>query len=190
MLVVVGLGNPGTEYEATRHNVGFRVVDTLCRRWERQFRPGKGQFFFAHGILAGQEVALVKPVTYMNNSGEAVREALEKFGVEAGSLLIVLDDVALPLGTLRIRPAGSDGGHNGLYSIIADVGTEEIPRLRCGIGPNDTVPGRDMADFVLSPFRKDERAAVDGMIVRAADAVTEFAAGGISSAMNRFNTSV
>lgn len=188
MVVVVGLGNPGTEYATTRHNVGFRVLDTLSGRWKRPFRGGKGEYLIAPGDIAGHEVALVKPLTYMNNSGEAVADVLERLETAQASLLVVLDDFALPLGALRLRPRGSDGGHNGLYSVIVSLGTEEIPRLRCGIGRSDQASGRDMADFVLSPFEKNERETADEMILRAADAVTECVIGGLASAMNRFNS--
>ena len=188
MLVVVGLGNPGTEYEGTRHNAGFMVVDLLSGRWRKPFKPGKGDYLAVRGSVGGRDLALVKPLTYMNNSGAAVLDALRQFDAEAENLLVVVDDFALPLGTIRMRPGGSDGGHNGLYSVISDLRREDFPRLRCGIGRTDQKPTGDMAEFVLSPFREDELETARQMIARAADAVTEFVTGSITGAMNRFNT--
>jgi peptidyl-tRNA hydrolase, PTH1 family len=187
-IVVVGLGNPGTEYEATRHNVGFDVVTTLAARWKKPFRPGRGDYQTARASIGGKQVVLVKPLTYMNNSGLAVEEVLARENAGPGSLLVVVDDIALPLGTLRIRHSGSDGGHNGLYSIIYQLGTDAFPRLRCGVGPAVKPPKAGMPDFVLSRFEPGERATAEAMITRAADAVTEAIASGIATAMNVFNT--
>ena len=187
-VVVVGLGNPGTEYEATRHNVGFRVVDTLAGRWKKAFKPGKGDYLVARAEIAGHAVVLVKPLTYLNNSGAAVMDVLKRWEAGIESLLVILDDIALPLGSLRLRARGSDGGHNGLYSIIYQLQSDEVARLRCGVGQEELPRKGMMADFVLSSFTEAERKAVDTMIVSAADAATEFIAGGIARAMNRFNT--
>ncbi len=187
-IVVVGLGNPGPEYETTRHNVGFLVVDLLSGRWNRRFRSGPGDSLVASAELQGNPVLLMKPLTFMNNSGSAVADVLRQYDPGPASLLIILDDFALPIGALRLRPRGSDGGHNGLASIIEHLGTDEVPRLRCGIGRDAPPPGTAMADFVLSRFDAGEEDTVRDMIARAADAVTEFVIGGIDSAMNRFNT--
>ncbi len=186
--VVVGLGNPGPEYESTRHNVGFFVVDHLAGRWNSRWKTGKGDYLTASKSLYGRQIILVKPLTFMNNSGAAVAEALQHFEVPASALLLVVDDLALPLGSLRLRPGGSDGGHNGLASVIEWLGSDQVARLRCGIGNETMQPGSDMAEFVLSPFDVRESDSVQEMVARGADAVTEFACNGIASAMNRFNT--
>jgi peptidyl-tRNA hydrolase, PTH1 family len=187
----VGLGNPGPEYAATRHNVGFEIVDRLARRhglpgWRRH-----GNRLEAAGPVAGAAVVLLKPLTYMNRSGEAVAARLreESFGPE--ELLVCYDDVALPLGKLRLRPSGSDGGHNGMRSLIARLGSEAFPRLRVGIAPVDAdgraVQVDDGADFVLSNFRRSEQPIIAEAIERAADAVECALAEGLTIAMNRFN---
>ena len=187
-IVVVGLGNPGTEYAGTRHNIGFTVVDRLSGRWKRKFTPGKGEYHLAHAELLEHEIILVKPLTYMNNSGMAVADVIDRYSVPLSSLLVVVDDFALPLGTLRLRPAGSDGGHNGLASIIYQLQSDEFARLRCGIGRTGMPPGEPMAEFVLSRYDPDELETAGKMVERAADAVTEFVKGGIADAMNRFNS--
>lgn len=184
---MVGLGNPGTEYESTRHNVGFRVVDELARRLGKRMRSGAGSYLRATAFAADATVVLVKPLTYMNNSGVAVRDLLKEFPTPQKRLLVVCDDFALPLGTLRVRTGGSDGGHNGLASVIALLESKEFPRLRCGIRKEVMPPGDQMAEFVLSPFEPEEKDAVTTMIDRAADAVTEFARSGITRTMNLFN---
>ncbi len=186
--IVIGLGNPGWEYEHSRHNLGFMVVDELCRRLKKDLGPGKGEYAFTHCIVSGREIQLVKPLTYMNNSGIAVVDVLELAGGSPGNLLVISDDFALPLGTLRLRTSGSDGGHNGLYSVIYHLGTEDFPRLRCGIGKELMPLKSERADFVLSPFDEDERAAATAMVSRAADAVIECVTSGIDRAMNIVNT--
>ena len=185
--IVVGLGNPGRTYQNTRHNLGFRVLDELEKRWKTTFRPGRAEFLYFRHTKAESEVVLVKPLTFMNNSGFAVEDALEQFGGTPSDLLVVVDDIALPLGKLRLRPAGSDGGHNGVVSVISVLQTERFARLRCGIGREENVPGSELADFVLSPFEKGEYESVADMVTRAADAVEIFVRDGISSAMSRCN---
>lgn len=186
-IAVVGLGNPGTEYGQMRHNVGFQVLDTLSGRWKKGFKPGKGEYYFVRAAIGDREVILVKPLTFMNNSGEAVAEVIDRFSLPFSSLLVVADDFALPLGVLRLRPSGSDGGHNGLSSIIYQLQSDQFPRLRCGIGRAEMPPPSAMADFVLSAFEPEEQASVRSMVGRAADAVTHFVSAGIESAMNVFN---
>jgi peptidyl-tRNA hydrolase, PTH1 family len=188
-LLAVGLGNPGAEYAATRHNAGWMALDELAARFKRRFGP-EGREFDGCAVAIGEtEVILIKPLTFMNASGGAVREALERYRLPEAALLVVYDDFQLPLGTLRLRKSGSDGGHNGLASIIAEVGTAEIPRLRLGIGPADGVlPAEGWKDFVLSPFQAEERETVRTMVVRAADAVEALARSGIDRAMNVINT--
>jgi PTH1 family peptidyl-tRNA hydrolase len=185
---VVGLGNPGRRYAATRHNVGFMVVDALARRGRRMFRPGSGDYLLAELTAGGADLLLVKPVTFMNRSGEAVIGILERYGLDPGSWLIVLDDLALPLGSLRLRMKGSDGGHNGLASVIAAAGTTEFPRLRCGIGPGQPVPGEVLPDFVLSPFGAEEQETAAAMVGMAADACMLVAERGMAAAMTIVNT--
>ncbi len=185
---VAGLGNPGAEYESTRHNIGFQVVDILCRRLHKPPRAGTGNYLISWARVDSTEVALLKPMTYMNNSGEAVADALQTFQVDQSDLLVICDDLALPMGTLRFRQKGSDGGHNGLYSIIYHLRSDEFPRLRCGVRKEVMPPKQEMVDFVLSAFDAGEVSAADDMIARAAEAVIEFAYAGIARAMNRFNT--
>jgi len=164
------------------------VLDSLGSRWKKGFHAGKGEFLWLEHEDGDGRILLVKPLTFMNLSGFAVEDALRQFGAATEELLIVLDDVALPLGRLRIRTGGSDGGHNGLSSVIGILQSDQIPRLRCGIGRTDPVPGDELADFVLSPFKKDETEIVTGMVTRAADAVEVFLRTGITDAMSRYNT--
>ena len=187
-IIVAGLGNPGAEYENTRHNVGFQVVEELCRRPRRAFQAGRGDYQISWACGEGKDLALIKPMTYMNNSGEAILDALRELRVDRKHLLVICDDLALPLGALRIRSRGSDGGHNGLYSIIYHLGSEEFPRLRCGIRKDVMPPKESMADFVLSPFDNAEQPKAKEMVLRAAKAVMEFASTGIVRTMNSFNT--
>lgn len=186
-MLVLCLGNPGPRYLTTRHNVGFMVADELARRAGTGFTPGRGEYWKSEIVVAGQALTLVKPVTFMNNSGLAARQILEACGSNAEALLVVLDDIALPLGSLRVRASGSDGGHNGLGSVIATLGTDRIARLRCGVRPEVPPPAESLAGFVLSPFAPGEHEAVQSMIVRAADAVSEAATSGIQRTMARFN---
>jgi peptidyl-tRNA hydrolase, PTH1 family len=187
-MLVLCLGNPGPRYLATRHNAGFMVADELARRDGAGFVPGRGDYWQADIRTGDRMLTLVKPVTFMNGSGQAAAQALEQVGADTERLLVVLDDIALPLGSLRIRASGSDGGHNGLRSVIASLGTEAIARLRCGIRPEAPPAGDALAGFVLSPFAPEERDAVRSMIVRAADAVSEAATSGLQRAMARFNS--
>jgi PTH1 family peptidyl-tRNA hydrolase len=186
MKVICGLGNPGDRYRLTRHNIGFRVVDLLADRWGQ---TGKGRVRDGAAVLEVRRpepvssVLLVKPMRYMNASGPPLRAALRNVTAEVGEdLLVVADDIDLPLGRLRLRRAGSAGGHNGLRDIIAAFGTDEFARLRVGIGRTG-----DAADHVLSTFRSAERELVDEAIATAADAVERWLASGIDEAMNAFN---
>ncbi len=185
--MIVGLGNVGRDYEDTRHNVGFMVVDLVASKTKKTFRAGKGEYFFSEMRHAGEDVVLLKPTTFMNNSGIAVKDAVERFAVDPADLLVVYDDFNIPLGKLRLRKGGSDGGHNGVYSVIYHLNDDCFPRLRCGIGTAEVVPGRDMADFVLSKFEAAENADMEKMVADAADAVFVFINSGIQAAMNRFN---
>jgi PTH1 family peptidyl-tRNA hydrolase len=186
MKLIVGLGNPGTKYRGTRHNVGFAVVDRLAERWRiAAFDQGPVDALIAKfRPAAGDPVMLAKPLTYMNASGEAIGGLLRYFRIEQPDLLVVVDEVQLPLGRLRTRASGSAGGHNGLKSIVGQVGSE-FARLRLGVGRGDQ--RRDLADHVLARFDGEEEAEAARMIDRAADAAETFIADGIVAVMNRFN---
>ncbi|MXY25363.1 MAG: aminoacyl-tRNA hydrolase [Acidobacteria bacterium] len=185
MHLIVGLGNPGRQYLGTRHNVGFGVVDLLAERFGLAFEAAPADAVMARQRGPEARVMLAKPLTYMNRSGWAVQELQHYYRIEPEALLVVADDVNLPLGKLRARPEGSDGGHNGLSSIIASLGTFGFARLRLGVGRGDE--RRDLANHVLARFERDEMETVEEMIERAADAVETFIADGIEKTMNRFN---
>ena len=191
MKAIVGLGNPGPKYHGTRHNVGFAVLDELAQRAAVSFDSAPVDALVARWRRGAEDVVLLaKPMTFMNASGEAIGGLLRYFRIETADLLVVVDEVHLPLGKLRARARGSAGGHNGLKSVMAHVG-EEYSRLRVGVGRGPEAPGgraqRDMADHVLSRFELDERAEVDRMIARAADAAEVFITSGIAGVMNQFN---
>ncbi len=188
MFFIVGLGNPGNEYIGTRHNLGFEVADRIAEDMRFVWKEGKGDYFFCVGSLKGIEFGLAKPLTYMNNSGDAVADIAGRFDVPLAQLLVVCDDFQLPLGVLRMRPSGSDGGHNGLYSIIYQLQSDQFPRLRCGIG-SSTMPADKslMADFVLEQFSKVERPEAKEMTDRAKDACLSFLEHGINRTMSLFN---
>jgi peptidyl-tRNA hydrolase, PTH1 family len=189
--LILGLGNPGEEYRDTRHNVGFRVVDELARRWaisldRLECHSRSGRLGGAGGVSG--EVILVQPQTYMNRSGHAARCFAERHQLEPASVLVVYDEVNLPLGRLRVRRQGSPAGHRGLESVIESLRTAEVPRLRLGVAPPDGPPaGEDLAGFVLSPFAAGDRETLEEMIRRAADAVETWLREGVEVAMNRFN---
>jgi peptidyl-tRNA hydrolase, PTH1 family len=179
--LVVGLGNPGAEYSGTRHNVGFAVVDLLAKEWGLAWQHTKSW----HALWAkGEKAILVKPTSYMNQSGEPLQAVASFCKIEPAEILVVFDDMALELGRLRLRPDGGTGGHNGLESIIVQLGTEEIPRLRVGIG---AAPREGSVDYVLGRFFEEERPLVEKSIVRAAAAVKCSIDNGLLSAMNQFN---
>lgn len=183
MLAVIGLGNRGGEYEGTRHNVGFRVVETLAG--EGVPFEERGTYLLLGKKIRGRRALLVKPTTFVNRSGRAVSDFLGEHGLRPAEILVVSDDVNLPLGRIRIRAKGSDGGQKGLASIIGEVGTDDFARLRLGIGP--APEGMDLADFVLGRFGDDETETADRMIVEAVSCVHEWATAGLESAMRRFN---
>jgi len=183
--IVVGLGNPGSQYAQTRHNIGWMVLDRLADRagWSGRGRK-RDAATVAMGRFRGLDVTLVKPMTYMNDSGLAVRKVLARERTPLADLLIVADDFALPFGKLRFREAGSHGGHNGLRSVVEELGTEKFSRLRIGIGD----PGRHAVDHVLSRFEPDEVQRLDELLDAATEGIEAWAADGTSKAANRFNT--
>jgi len=183
MKLIVGLGNPGDEYRETRHNVGFMVVDAIARRHGLAWRH-RDQMAFAKHFGAG-EFMVAKPQTFMNLSGFAVAQFAGYYGVDAADLLVVVDEVDLPLGRLRARARGSAGTHNGLKSVVQQLGTTDFPRLRVGIGRGDR--RRDLADFVLARFEPAEQAVLEDVVTRAADAAEMFAVEGIEQVMNAYN---
>jgi len=185
--LIVGLGNPGREYRETRHNVGFMVADELARRHQLTWAMAPGQVpeTFVAKRFGEPSWMVAKPLTYMNRSGEAVAALARYYDIAATELLIVVDEAALPFTRLRARAHGSAGGHNGLKSVIASLGSTEFPRLRLGVGRGDG--RRDLADHVLAKFESGERADLETFIARAADAVEMFAVAGIEKVMNTYN---
>ena len=187
MKLIVGLGNPGREYEHTRHNVGFKVIDELARRRGVTLSAGQSDAWVAKVRSDGGAplAILAKPTTFMNRSGWAVSGLRGYYKIEPPDILIVTDDVNLPLGRLRARARGSEGGHNGLRSVAEQLGTLEYARLRIGVGRGDA--RRDLADHVLAGFDTDEREEIGRAVVRAADAAEVFIADGIEKVMNTYN---
>ena len=182
-LVVVGLGNPGPKYANTRHNAGYLCVDELAARHSVALSDKRKAALLGEGRVAGKRVALVKPRTFMNLSGEAVRYALDRYRVRADAVLVVLDDLDLPLGKVRLRERGGSGGHNGLNSINAALGTTDYARLRIGIGR----PDGETVGYVLGAFATEERDAAQDAISRAANAAEAWLAHGVRHAMDNFN---
>lgn len=185
MSIIIGLGNIGPEYEGTRHNIGFEVVDLLAETLSTAFGPGNGPFVIAEGRHRGRNIVLVKPTTYMNKSGIAVKKVLAKYNSTKNNCLIIYDDLNLEVGDLRLKGQGSAGGHNGISNIITELGSREFPRLRFGIGNN--FPRGRQVDYVLSPFDKAEREIVEEAKQKAHDAALSFARDGLTKAMNYFN---
>jgi len=183
MHILVGLGNPGSEYAATRHNAGFLAVDHLARRFGVRIQRLEGQALTGRGAVAGREFILAKPQTFMNLSGRSVEALLRAHGALPADLLVLCDDVDLPLGQLRLRPSGGGGTHKGLLSILETIGTPEFPRLRIGIGPQEG----DSADFVLQSFPPEDREALDALLPRVAEGVERFLSEGPEAAMRLLN---
>jgi len=183
--LVVGLGNPGAEYENTPHNLGFRVVDRLAESHGIRVRRKENMAYVGLGPVRGKRVALAKPQTFMNLSGSSVKGLLERYALQPDRLLLVYDELALPFGSLRIRPNGSAGGHNGVKSVIGSLGTQVFPRLRIGIAPGH--PIGDAAKFVLGPFRRGQMQEVEEMVIRAAEAVESILAEGVEKSMTVYN---
>jgi peptidyl-tRNA hydrolase, PTH1 family len=184
--LLVGLGNPGPQYRETRHNVGFWVIDEIARRWQLSdaWRERDDALLVKR---PGGDV-LLKPLTFMNRSGYAVSRVRQFYQVEAADILVIFDEAALPLGRLRARRGGSEGGHNGLRSVLEQLGTTEVPRLRVGVGRGDQ--RRELADHVLSTFDADERETIQAATLRAADAAEMFLTDGIERVMSTFNAAI
>jgi PTH1 family peptidyl-tRNA hydrolase len=184
MLVIAGLGNPGRKYENTKHNMGFLVLDAFAEKNSIRIRKIKHKALVGEGIIAGQKVLLVKPQTYMNLSGESLREVVQYYDVEPEELMVVYDDVDIPMGSIRLRKKGSAGSHNGMKSIIYQLQFDDFPRLRVGIG---TEKKGDMIDFVLTGFSKEESAKIREAIETSVSAMECWIERGIDIAMNEYN---
>ena len=186
MFIIVGLGNPGKEYENTRHNAGFNSIDVLANKYNISIREAEHKALVGKGYIEGQKVILIKPQTYMNNSGEAVREITDYYKVDPESELIVLyDDISLPVGTLRIRDKGSAGGHNGIKSLISHLGTQVFLGIKVGVG--DKIPEMDLVNHVLGHFNKDDSEVMKESFTKAAEATVMMLGGDIERAMNIYN---
>ena len=183
--LIVGLGNPGAQYDWTPHNLGFMVIDALAERFGIRVTRPEAKALVGLGTIAGHDVVLVKPQTFMNLSGGSIRGLLEKYEAHTPETIVLSDDVALPFAKIRIRERGSAGGHNGLKSVIGSLGSQEFIRVRMGCAPEH--PLGDMADFVLAPIRKPDREAAMQMVSDAANAVEQILADGVQKAMGQFN---
>jgi PTH1 family peptidyl-tRNA hydrolase len=189
MWLIVGLGNPGSKYEWTRHNCGFMVIDELARRAGKEVKAPECQALTARATIGGEQIMLVKPQTFMNLSGVAVAALIKKYEVlERSSILVISDELALPFGKIRIRARGSAGGQKGLKSIIEKLGGQDFPRLRLGIAPDH--PVNDASDFVLSEFPKKDRDELARIVALAADAVEALLTTGVANAMSKYNSSL
>lgn len=187
MFIIVGLGNPGKNYSNTRHNIGFDVIDTLADKAGISIIEKKHKAIIGKGVIDGQKVILAKPQTFMNLSGESVRELIDYYKVdEEQELIVVSDDISLDVGMIRVRKKGSAGGHNGLKNIITHLGHDTFMRVKMGVG--EKPKGYDLADYVLGHFTSDERKTMDEAAKHAAEAIRMMMAGDVDKAMNQFNT--
>ena len=185
MYLIAGLGNPTREYEKTRHNVGFEAIDILADKAGTTVTEKKHKALYGKGYIGGQKVILAKPQTYMNLSGESIREIADFYKIEPENIIILCDDINLSEGQLRIRLKGSAGGHNGLKNIISHLGTQEFPRIRSGVGEKPR--GMDLADYVLGRFPKEQQAVMEEAYRDAADAACMMIEEGADAAMNHYN---
>lgn len=186
MYLIAGLGNPTKEYDKTRHNVGFSVIDVLADQYRIDVSEKKHKALCGRGAIEGQKVLLVKPQTFMNLSGESIREVVDYYKIEAEDIIIIYDDISLEPGQLRIRLKGSAGGHNGIKNIIAHLGSQEFPRIKVGVGAKP--PRMDLADYVLSRFSKEEQPLMEDAFKEAAEAAVMMMTEGAEKAMNHYNT--
>ena len=185
MYMIAGLGNPGLRYRGTRHNAGFDAADAVAKAYNISIRKKEKNAITGYGMIAGEKVIIVKPQTFMNNSGEAVGPLASYYGVDPGNVLVLVDDVMQDCGGLRIKRSGSAGGHNGLKSLIAHLGTEDFPRIRIGVGK--VPPGTDMIGHVLGHLKGDDKKRVSDAISDVPEAVRLIVSGDIDAAMNRYN---
>ena len=186
MHLIVGLGNPTAKYEGTRHNVGFETIDIIADRWGIRVGDRKAKALCGSGSIEGDKVILAKPQTFMNLSGESVRPLADFYKIPAENILVIHDDIDLPLGNLRIRKRGSAGGHNGMKNIIQHLGTQEFPRIRIGVGGKPE--GWDLAAYVLSKYSPEDRKIMDEAQAAAAQAAALIVQGEVDKAMNSYNT--
>ncbi|WP_058486511.1 aminoacyl-tRNA hydrolase [Defluviitalea phaphyphila] len=188
MFAVIGLGNPGNKYDTTRHNVGFKVIERLAYENNINLNKKKHHAIIGEGIIGEEKVVLAKPQTYMNLSGQSVIEIINWYKIDKSNIIIVYDDISLPLGALRIRTKGSAGGHNGIKNIISHLNSQEFLRVKVGVG--EKPPGWDLADYVLSHFTKEEMKYITESIKKACDAIETIIKEGSVAAMNKFNKKV
>lgn len=187
MKLIIGLGNPGSRYDGTRHNIGFAVIDEFARRFRLELDSHEKDAMVGRGRVAGGAVMIAKPLTFMNLSGNAVEKLLRAYAESSRDMIVIYDDIDLPVGKLRVRERGSSGTHNGMRSIVGSIKSEDFPRLRFGVKGETYAEARDLADYVLEPFASTERETVDAAIKRATDALLLFARGDLRRAMNEFN---
>ena len=187
MKLIVGLGNPGSKYELTRHNIGFIIADFFAASLNISFKAGKGDWLEAKGRIGDEDVYLLKPLTYMNNSGMAILDFMEKTGADIKDVLVIVDDFQIPLGMIRVRKDGSDGGHNGLSSIIYHLNSDEFPRMRIGIGRNEALKKEEFIDFVLGNFDKEEIENIKNLMPDYLKCIRSFITDGLTVTMNSFN---
>lgn len=185
MYLIAGLGNPTREYDKTRHNVGFSVIDVLADKYNIDVSDRKHKALCGRGVIEGEKVLLVKPQTFMNLSGESIREAVDYYKIDPEDIIVIYDDISLEPGQLRIRLKGSAGGHNGIKNIIAHLGTQEFPRIKVGVGAKP--PKMDLADYVLSRFGAEEQKMMDEAFGEAAEAAVMMMTAGAERAMNHYN---
>ena len=185
MYLIAGLGNPTREYEKTRHNVGFSVIDVLADKYNIDVSDRKHKALCGKGVIEGEKVLLVKPQTFMNLSGESIREAVDYYKIDPQDIIVIYDDISLDPGQLRIRLKGSAGGHNGIKNIIAHLGPQEFPRIKVGVGAKP--PKMDLADYVLSRFSAEEQKIMDEAFGEAAEAAVMMMTTGAERAMNHYN---
>lgn len=185
MKCIVGLGNPGKQYEQTRHNIGFEVVDTLSNRWNIPLSQSKFKGLYGIGLYNGEKVLLLKPLTYMNLSGESVRAVVDYYQLDLENILVIYDDLDLPVGKIRLRQKGSPGGHNGIKSITAHLGTQQFNRIRIGVDRPDT--GMSVPDYVLGKFHQEERPIIREAAEKSADACEAWLGKPFLQVMNEYN---
>lgn len=185
--IICGLGNPGTQYEGTRHNIGFMTIDTLCEKYKLECKKLKFKSLTCDAVISGKRCLIMKPTTFMNNSGEAVTEAMNFYKIPPENTIIVFDDISLEPGKLRIRRKGSDGGHNGIKSIILLSGSDKFPRIKMGVGAKPH-PDYNLADWVLGHFKKEQAEVLEAAMDNAVSSIELMVADKTTEAMNRFNS--